>query len=321
LRKLLLGAIIGVLSLAGATGIALSSAAAGGVPSPSPSSVPPDVVVLTGTCWALPDLEAAYHTSVSNYQLNGPPAGVWAGSAGWQPAGMFGSELYRFECIITIGPAPVPTPPIAPTTTAPPVATTLPVTSTTEVSPAPPIHHEPYPCAYGRYCQPPHHHPAPPIVTTTTTVAPTTTTTEAPTTTTTVAPTTTTTAPAEGPCNGIDDCHVVCNNLDGTDDCNLCIGNDSCDVIACPLGETLIADGDCVPVPTPPIATTTTAPAPPVTTCVNRPRVAICTLPPTPTTLPVTSTTEAPTTTSTEETTTTGVPRSVPCGKTAEWCQ
>jgi hypothetical protein len=113
-----------------------------------------------------------------------------------------------------------------------------------------------------------------PIVTTTTEA---TTTTVAPTTTT-EAPTTTTTAPPEGPCTGLGDCHVVCDNVNGTDDCNICIGNGSCDVIECPVGFELDAQGNCDIVPEQPIAPTTTTV-------------------PVATTLPATTTTEAPTTT------------------------
>jgi hypothetical protein len=111
----------------------------------------------------------------------------------------------------------------------------------------------------------------------TTTVRPTTTTTVAPTTTT-VAPTTTTTEPAEGPCTGLGDCHVVCNNVNGTDDCNICIGAGSCDVIVCPVGFELDAQGNCDIVPEQPIAPTTTVPV-------------VTTLPATTTTAPHTTTT------------------------------
>ena len=180
-----------------------------------------------------------------------------------------------------------PVPPIATTTTVP-VVTTLPATTTTVPVPV-------TRCVIVRrvqICTLPHE--------TTTTVEQTTTTappvvTTLPVTSTTEAPTPPTTAP-ETPCTGLDDCHIVCNDAAGVDDCNICIGNDSCDVIECPVGYEVDAQGDCDIAPAPPIVTTTTV-------------------------APETTTTEAPTTTSTEETTTTAVPTplSVPCHDKS-WC-
>jgi hypothetical protein len=169
--------------------------------------------------------------------------------------------------------------------------TTVEQTTTTE---APTTTTSPEECPPGEH--PEHHYgdqgdgdhivcvPDHPIVTTTT-EAPTTSTTEE--TTTTEAPETTTTVAPEGPCTGLGDCHVVCDNVNGTDDCNICIGNGSCDVIVCPVGFELDAQGNCDIVPEQPIAPTTTVPVA--------------------TTLPATTTTEAHTTTTVEVT-----PLSVP---------
>jgi hypothetical protein len=175
----------------------------------------------------------------------------------------------------------------------------------------------------GQPGQPPTY-PTQPIVTTTT----------APPTVSTL-PSPPTTAP-ESPCTGIDDCHIICNDAAGVDDCNICIGNNDCNVIECPVGFELESDGACVPVP--PIATTTTeAPTTtvpvPVTHCIIVRRVQICTLPgetsttveqttttvhiypTTSTTAEVhpTTTTVAPTTTSEPETSTTVAPPEGPC--------
>jgi hypothetical protein len=92
----------------------------------------------------------------------------------------------------------------------------------------------------------------------------------------------------------------------GTDDCNICIGNGSCDVIECPVDFTLNSAGECIPVViAPPIVTTTTVPVP-VTHCVIVRRVQICTIPPPTTVEPTTtSTTVAPTTTTVAPTTST----------------
>jgi hypothetical protein len=332
MKKMLLGVLMGVFSLAGAAVISLPMTASAGA-APNPASLPPDQIVLVGTCWQLPDLQHAWMESVSHYELNGPPAGVWTGDT-WQPAGIFGEELLRFVCVVTVVSSPTPT-------TAPPVATTLPAPTTTVpvVTTLPSNPHESCPPGehpdHGFNGDQPDHgfngdHPAHgfvncvpdhPIVTTTT-VAPTTTTeapttttvpvpvthcfivrrvqictlphettttveqtttTEAPTTTTvpvaTTLPVTTTTMPPEGPCDGLGDCHVVCDHdTVGTDDCNICIGTGSCDVIECPVGFTLDGNGHCDLVPEQPIAPTTTTV-------------------PVATTLPVTTTTEAPTTT------------------------
>jgi hypothetical protein len=164
------------------------------------------------------------------------------------------------------------------TTTVEQTTTTEAPTTSTTVEECPPGEHPEH--HYGDQgdgdhivCVPDH-----PIVTTTT-EAPTTSTTEE--TTTTEAPETTTTVAPEGPCTGIDDCHIVCNDAAGVDDCNICIGNGSCDVIECPVGYELDSQGDC-DVVAPPIATTTTVPVA--------------------TTLPATTTTEASTTTTAEVT-------------------
>jgi hypothetical protein len=116
-----------------------------------------------------------------------------------------------------------------------------------------------------------------------------------------------TTAP-ESPCQGLNDCQVICNNAAGVDDCNICIGNNDCDVIVCPVGFELDSHGNCDLVPTQPIETTTTeAPTTtvpvPVTRCVTLRHVQVCTLPPstTSTTVEETTTTEAPTTTTEPE--------------------
>jgi hypothetical protein len=234
--------------------------------------------------------------AVSNYELNGPPAGVWIergnGNNNWQPAGIFPGNFSLFLCVIAV-PQPTPVPPVV---IPPPNTGTL---------PTPPVTNPEHPCQF-RYddnCFPHHGHPGHPIVTTTTeapptteaptttvpvpvthciivrrvqictlphetttTVAPETTTTVAPETTTTEAPTTTTTAP-ETPCTGIDDCHIICNDAAGIDDCNICIGNNSCDVIECPVDYEVNGNGDCEAVVTPPIVTTTTV-APETTTTV-----------------------------------------------------
>lgn len=168
----------------------------------------------------------------------------------------------------------VPDHPIVTTTTEPATTTTEAPTTTVPV----PVTH----CIIVRrvqICTLPHETTTT-VEQTTTTEAPTTSTTEA-TTTTTEAPTTTT-LPPEGPCTGLGDCHVVCDHdALGTDDCNICIGNGSCDVIVCPVGFELDAQGNCDIVPEQPIAPTTTTV-------------------PVATTLPATTTTEAPTTTTAE---------------------
>ena len=261
LKKLLAVAGVSALSVIGSVGIMLSSASAN--PTPTPQNLPPDQIVLVGACFSFDQLHDADMQAVHNYQLNGPPAGVWLergnmGGNNWQPAADFPNHFFTFFCIVTTPPfvpgAPgVPTPPIATTTTVP-VATTLPVVSTTV-----------------------------PVATT--------------------LPAT----PPENPCTGLDDCHVTCNqDTVGTDDCNICIGNGSCDVIECPVDFTLNSAGECIPVViAPPIVTTTTVPVP-VTHCVIVRRVQICTIPPPTTVEPTTtSTTVAPTTTTVAPTTST----------------
>jgi hypothetical protein len=372
LKRLILGALIGVLSLAGT--VAVAATASAGSPARhiagAPVHPPTDQRVLVGICFQLPTLQRDMGQAVHAYQPHKgmAEAGLWVNNQFY--SGNDWAGLDKLVCVVTTVPPPTPAPPIATTTTvASETTTTEPVVTTLPSHPEHPCpydvadcapHIGPLPCllpfndhervAAGNYggepgfqCEP-HHHPVPPIATTTTmpvvttlpvtstTEAPTTTvpvpvtrciivrrvqictlphettttveqttTTEAPTTSTTVeetttteAPTTTTTAAPETPCTGIDDCHIVCNDAAGVDDCNICIGNDSCDVIECPIGYTVEANGDCDLVPAPPIETTTTVPVA--------------------TTLPAT-------TTSTEETTTTAVPvpLSVPChGKS--WC-
>jgi hypothetical protein len=282
LRKLLATLIIGAFSLIGATGVVMSTASAGGVP--SQASLPPDQIVLVGACFDIGTMAHADQMAVTHYELNGPPAGVWV-NKDWQPAGDFPNHFAKFFCVIV---APVPPPSYPPGVPTPPTA--------------------------------------PPTTAATTTTTPTVST----------LPSTPTTAP-ESPCTGLDDCHVICTNAAGVDECNICIGNNDCNVIECPVGFTLETDGDCVPVP--PIATTTTTEAPtttvpvPVTRCVIVRRVQICTLPgetsttveqttttvhiyPTTSTTaevhPTTTTTVAPTTTTAPPTVTT-LPSEGPC--------
>jgi hypothetical protein len=255
IKKLLAVAGVSALSVIGSVGIMLSSASAN--PTPTPQNLPPDQIVLVGACFSFDQLHDADMQAVHNYQLNGPPAGVWLergnmGGNNWQPAAEFPNNFNVFICVIVTPPfvpgAPgVPTPPIVTTTTTPVVT--------------------------------------PPIVTTTTVPV-------------------ATTLPAENPCTGMSDCTIVCDHdTVGTDDCNICIGNGSCDVIECPVQFTVNSSGECIPIVTPPIVTTTTIPVattlpatPPVTHCVIVRRVQICTIPPT-TVAPTTSTTVAPTTT------------------------
>lgn len=260
IKKWLAVAGVSALSVIGSVGIMMQVASAN--PTPSPQNLPPDQIVLVGTCFSFDQMHGADMDSVHNYQLNGPPAGIWLergnnGGNTWEPAAQFPNDFFKFVCVITVAPfvpgAPgVPTPPIVTTTTVP-VATTLPVVSTTV-----------------------------PVATT---------------------------LPVENPCAGMNDCHVVCtNDTVGTDDCNICIGSNSCDVIECPVPFTVNASGECViPAPTPPIVTTTTVPVP-VTHCVTLRHVQVCTLPPpesTTTTVAPTTTTVAPTTTTVAPTTST----------------
>jgi hypothetical protein len=250
IRKLLAVAAVSCLSVIGSAGIIMQTASAD--VTPSAINLPPDQIVLVGACFSFDQMHNADMDAVHNYQLNGPPAGVWLergnmGGNNWQPAADFPNHFNTFICIITVPPF-IPTPPGIPTTTVP-VATTLPVVTTTV-----------------------------PVATTLPAVPP-------------------TTVP-ENPCTGLGDCHVVCNqDTVGTDDCNICIGNGSCDVIECPVDFTLNSAGDCIPiVVAPPIVTTTAVPVP-VTHCVIIRRVQVCTLPGQTPPTEQTTTTVAPTTT------------------------
>jgi hypothetical protein len=286
---------ISTLSLIGFSGVALQTASAGQSRhvAVQPIKPPVDQRILVGVCFPIDVLHTDMGKAVGAYQphKNMPPAGLWINKQ-WVPPNNE-VALTSFVCVAApVPPIGVPTPPIGvptpPIGSGPPeichndyngcrpeichhdydgcfpheTTTTAEETTTTEA----PTTTVPVPvtrCVTLRRVQictlPP---------TTETTVAPTTTTTVAPTTTTTEAPTTTTEAPTttvppapEGPCTGLDDCHVVCNDAaGGIDDCNICIGDGSCDVIECPVGFELDAQGDCDAVVTPPIAPTTTVP-------------------------------------------------------------
>jgi hypothetical protein len=270
LKKFFAAVIIAVFSLIGTTSIALTSASAGAAP--NPANLPPDQIVLVGTCFSLGDLNHAWQTSVNNYELNGPPAGVWIergnNNNDWQPSAIFPNNFALFLCIIAV-PQPTPVPPVV---IPPPNTGTLPTPPvTTPETPCQLDFHNCFPnhgqpCQHENFhnCFPDHGHPGHPIVTTTTEAPPTTeaptttvpvpvthciivrrvqictlphetTTTIAPTTTTTVAPTTTTT---EAPTTTTTAPETPCT---GIDDCNI-VCNDAAGIDDCNI---CIGNGSC----------------------------------------------------------------------------
>ena len=128
------------LSLTASLVLGLSTAATAGNPTPPPPPLPPDQLVLTGSCLTVDAVLAAANQAMSLYVPGDQPAGVII-NGNWVPAAWLASNAGLYA--VTTGCPPTPTPVTTPvtvapvpssmTTLAPTTTSTVPVTSSTTV--------------------------------------------------------------------------------------------------------------------------------------------------------------------------------------------